>query len=133
MTTFRYTDAEFPDLIELVNRELPDASGFYIVDSLVKMRVNDMNCIVDLIDHNLISRMALDFHSHNNLQLSYSNAIAMLQFPTNRDVILYSSIMCMGKGAGNLNTELLMEHLNLYYRKCYNISPILTVIDEVFV
>lgn len=131
MITFRYTDAELLEMIELVNRELSNASGFYIVDSFGEMRVNDMNRVLNLVDHNLLPGMALGFHSHNNLQLSYSNAIAMLQFPTNRDLILDSSIMGMGKGAGNLNTELLMEHLNLYYGKSYNIPPLLKVIDEV--
>ena len=39
----------------------------------------------------------------------------MLEFRTKRDLYLDSSVMVMGKGAGNLNTELLLEHLNLYY------------------
>lgn len=131
MITLRYSDAELLELIELVNKELPDASGFYIVDSFGEMRPNDMSRILSLVDHNLISSMTLGFHSHNNLQMSYSNAIAMLQFPTNRDLMLDCSIMGMGKGAGNLNTELLLEHLNLYYGKEYKIAPLLEVIDKV--
>lgn len=131
MITLRYTDAELLELIELVNKELPDASGFYIVDSFGEMRPNDMNRALNLVDHNLNPSMLLGFHSHNNLQMSYSNACAMLQFPTNRDLMLDSSIMGMGKGAGNLNTELLLEHLNLYYGKNYKISPLLEVIDKV--
>ena len=90
-----------------------------------------MNRVLNLVDHNLIPSMTLGFHSHNNLQMSYSNAIALLQFPTNRDLMLDSSIMGMGKGAGNLNTELLLEHLNLYYGKNYQIAPLLEVIDKV--
>lgn len=131
MITLRYSDAELLELIELVNRELPDASGFYIVDSFGEMRPNDMSRVLNLVDHNLIPTMTLGFHSHNNLQMSYSNAIAMLQFPTNRDLMLDCSIMGMGKGAGNLNTELLLEHLNLYYGKNYKIAPLLEVIDKV--
>lgn len=131
MITLRYSDAELLELIELVNKELPDASGFYIVDSFGEMRPNDMSRVLNLVDHNLIPSMTLGFHSHNNLQMSYSNAIAMLQFPTNRDLMLDCSIMGMGKGAGNLNTELLLEHLNLYYGKNYQIAPLLEVIDKV--
>lgn len=131
MITLRYTDSELLELIELVNKELPDASGFYIVDSFGEMRPNDMNRILNLVDNNLDPSMTLGFHSHNNLQMSYSNACAMLTFPTNRNIMLDSSIMGMGKGAGNLNTELLLEHLNLYYGKNYNIKPLLEVIDEV--
>lgn len=87
--------------------------------------------MLNLVDHNLIPTMTLGFHSHNNLQLSYSNAMAMLQFPTTRNLMLDCSIMGMGKGAGNLNTELLLEHLNLFYGKQYKIAPLLEVIDKV--
>jgi 4-hydroxy 2-oxovalerate aldolase len=38
MITLRYTDAELIELIDLVNQELPDADGFYIVDSFGEMR-----------------------------------------------------------------------------------------------
>lgn len=131
MITLRYSDMELLELIELVNKELSDAAGFYIVDSFGEMRPNDMSRILNLVDYNLIPKMPLGFHSHNNLQMSYSNAIAMLQFPTNRDLMLDCSIMGMGKGAGNLNTELLLEHLNLYYGKNYQIAPLLEVIDKV--
>ena len=131
MITLRYTDAELLELIDLVNRELPDASGFYIVDSFGEMRSNDMERIMNLVDHNLLPTMPLGFHSHNNLQLSYSNAVALLQLPTNRDIMLDCSILGMGKGAGNLNTELLLEHMNLFYGKSYRIEPLLAVIDRV--
>lgn len=131
MITLRYSDFELLELIELVNKELPDASGFYIVDSFGEMRPNDMSRMLNLVDHNLIPTMTLGFHSHNNLQLSYSNAMAMLQFPTTRDIQLDCSIMGMGKGAGNLNTEILLEHLNLFYGKKYNVAPLLEVIDKV--
>lgn len=131
MITLRYCDSELLELIKLVNKELPDAAGFYIVDSFGEMRPNDMSRVLNLVDHNLIPSMTLGFHSHNNLQMSYSNACALLQFPTNRNLMLDSSIMGMGKGAGNLNTELLLEHLNLYYGKNYKIAPLLEVIDKV--
>ncbi len=131
MITLRYSDSELIDLIKMVNSELSDASGFYIVDSFGEMRPNDMSRVLNLVDHNLTPSMTLGFHSHNNLQMSYSNACALLQFPTNRNIMLDCSIMGMGKGAGNLNTELLLEHLNLYYGKNYCVSPLLEVIDKV--
>lgn len=131
MTVMRYTDQELLELIEEVNTELPDAYAFYIVDSFGEMRANDMVRVLNLVDHNLKSDMRLGFHSHNNLQLSYSNAITFIDFHTERDRIVDSSIMGMGKGAGNLNTELFAEHLNLYFGKNYQIQPLLEVIDTV--
>lgn len=131
MITMRYSDREILDLIEMVNNELSDASAFYIVDSFGEMRPNDLSRMLYIVDHNLIEGMTVGFHSHNNLQMSYSNACSMLQFPTNRDLMLDSSIMGMGKGAGNLNSELLLEHLNLFYGKNYKINPLLEVMDKV--
>lgn len=131
MVTLRYSDDELLQLIHLVNDELPEAKAFYIVDSFGEMRANDISRILNLVDHNLSKNISVGFHSHNNLQMSYSNAIFMIQFPTNRELIIDSSIMGMGKGAGNLNTELLVEHLNLYYQKNYLIQPLLEVIDKI--
>ena len=131
MITLRYTDSELLELIDLVNTELSQASGFYIVDTFGEMRPNDMARVMNLVDHNLLPSMPMGFHSHNNIQMSYSNACAMLQFPTKRELMIDSSIMGMGKGAGNLNTELLLDHLNVFYGKDYKLSPLLEVIDKV--
>lgn len=131
MITLRYSDGELLELIELVNKELPDAAGFYVVDSFGEMRHNDVIRALNLVDHNLNQNIPIGLHSHNNLQMSYANAISLLQFPTTRDLYLDSSIMGMGKGAGNLISELLLEHLNLYYGGNYEISPLLNVIDTV--
>lgn len=129
MLTVHYSDSELLELIELVNTELHEATGFYIVDSFGEMRSNDLSRIFNIVEHNLNHNILLGFHSHNNLQLAYSNACALLQFPVSRDVIIDSSIMGMGKGAGNLNTELLLEHLNIFYGKHYSVAPLLEVMD----
>ena len=131
MVIMRYTDKELLELIKSVNRELPDASGFYIVDSFGEMRLDELHRIARFVDEHLRADMTMGFHSHNNLQLSYSNAVDLLRFLNNRNLIFDSAILGMGKGAGNMNTELFMEHLNLYYGKHYQIAPLLEVIDKV--
>lgn len=131
MTIMRYSDREILELLDVVNSELSDAEAFYIVDSFGEMRMNDLNRVAHLVDQNLRPDMTMGFHSHNNLQLSYSNAVTLLQFFTSRNLIVDSAVLGMGKGAGNLNTELFMEHLNLYYGKHYQIAPLLEVIDKV--
>ena len=131
MVVMRYSDAELLDLINTVNTELPDATAFYVVDSFGEMRQNDLNRLVYLVDNNLKPGMTMGFHSHNNLQLSYANAVSLLNFYSDRDLMIDGSVLGMGKGAGNLNTELFLEHLNLYYNKNYSILPLLEVIDRV--
>lgn len=131
MAILRYSDAEILEFITKVNCELPEAEAFYIVDSFGEMRMDDFARILYLVDHNLCDGMTLGFHSHNNLQLSYANAIQFINYRTRRGKIIDSSVMGMGKGAGNLNTELLLEHLNNTVGTQYNIQPLLDIIDEV--
>ena len=59
MITLRYSDKELLELIEDVNENLKDASGFYIVDSFGEMRANDVVRIMHLIDKNLVPNMTL--------------------------------------------------------------------------
>lgn len=131
MLTLRYTDEELIEFINIVNTELFNCSGIYIVDSFGEMREPELKRLFKLFDDNLNKNITLGFHSHNNLQLSYSNAINFINYPTSRNIMVDSSIMGMGKGAGNLNTELLLEHLNLNTSSNYKIEPLLKVIDTV--
>ena len=112
MTCLRYSDSELLDLIDDVNSQLPETTAFYIVDSFGEMHSDDVSRLAYLIDNNLKSDIAMGLHAHNNLQFSYSNAVTLLDFSMNRELIFDSSILGMGKGAGNMNTELFAEHLN---------------------
>lgn len=131
MLTIHYTDKEILELIDIVNNELDQATALYLVDSFGEMRANDVERILNIYDHNLNKGIGIGFHSHNNLQMSYANAISLIRFPIDREIIVDSSILGMGKGAGNLNTELLLEHLNLFYEKKYELLPLMEVIDSV--
>lgn len=129
MVTMAYSDTEFLNLISRVNKIRPYA--FYIVDSFGMMKRKDIIRYFSLIEHNLDRTIFIGFHSHNNLQLAYSNAIALLDMRSGRDLIIDSSVYGMGRGAGNLNTELFINHLNEEYDAGYDIAPILTIMDEV--
>ena len=129
MVSLSYTDEEFISLIKSVNKFNPFA--FYIVDSFGMMKSKDLIRLFYMIEHNLHNSVWIGFHSHNNMQLSYSNAQTLVNLQTNRDIIIDSSIMGMGRGAGNLNTELFVDFLNENLSKEYNLSPLLYVIDKI--
>lgn len=131
MLTLRYTEEELLTLIGKVNDTFDDILGFYIVDSFGEMRNDDIIRISNLIHEHLSPQIPIGLHSHNNLQLSYSNATTLLEQLMDREIILDSSIMGMGKGAGNLNTELLLEHLNIYYNKNYQSPALLKIMDSI--
>lgn len=129
MVSLNYTDEEFIALLKEANRLNPFA--FYIVDSFGAMKRKELVRLFCLVEHNLSPSIKIGFHGHNNLQLAYSNAQTLLEMPATRDLLIDSSIYGMGRGAGNLNTELLISYLNDNKGTSYFLPPILSVIDEI--
>lgn len=130
MVSMSYTKEEFIELINKANELRPEA--FYIVDSFGYMKKNDLLDYFDIVEHYLDSNIKIGFHSHNNLQLSYSNAQLLCNIDTKHNLIIDSSVLGMGRGAGNLNSELFVEYLNEFYKeKRYSIEPLFVIIDEV--
>ncbi len=126
--TTSYEDSALIDLIKRINALKPYA--FYIVDTLGKMYKNDLLRMFYIVDHNLDQRIALGFHSHNNLQMSFANAQELTQVNTTRNLIIDSSILGMGRGAGNLNTELLIQYLNINQGLKYDVFKIMNLMDQ---
>lgn len=129
MVSLSYTDDEFLEMIRLVNDFEPYA--FYIVDSFGMMKGKDLTRLFYVVEHNLNENIWIGFHSHNNMQLAYSNAQQLTMVQTNRNLIIDASVYGMGRGAGNLNTELFVEYLNENAGKHYELEPLLTMIDEI--
>ena len=131
MVSMRYTDDEYRYLIHTCNTELKGAKGFYVVDSFGQMNSNDLVHMLEIADEHVDPNMLLGFHAHNNRQLAYSNALAFLKFNSKHDMMLDASIMGIGKGAGNLCTELIEANL-ISEGKDYNSNIIYDAISEYF-
>lgn len=129
MVSLSYTDKEFLEMIEDMNRIEPHA--FYIVDSFGMMKRKSLMRLYYLTENNLKESVLIGFHSHNNMQLAYSNAQALVEQQTERNLIIDSCTYGMGRGAGNLNTELFLEYLNEHRGKSYEVRPLLLIIDEI--
>lgn len=128
MVTLSYTDDEIMKLIENCNRL--EIYAVYIVDSFGAMNIKDIERLTYLFHNSLRSGIGIGFHAHNNLQLAYTNSLQVMNILNNREIIIDSSIFGIGRGAGNLPTELIIEHLNRFYDKEYKIEPILDIIDK---
>lgn len=126
--TTSYSDAELLRLIQDVNGLQPFA--FYLVDTLGILYRHDMLRFFYLIDHNLDKNIYVGFHSHNNLQLSFSNAQELMRMESSRQIIIDASVYGMGRGVGNLATELLAEYVNVNIQVHYSIIPLLTIADQ---
>ena len=126
--TTSYSDAELLHLMEDVNILHPYA--FYLVDTLGIMYRHDLLRMFYLIDNNLEHDIRVGFHSHNNLQLSFANAQELLRMDSKREIILDASVYGMGRGVGNLATELLAEYINKNIDQRYRLIPLLSIADQ---
>jgi len=122
-----YTDEEMLDLIRLANEAKPDAVS--MVDTYGLMHQNNLRHFIDLLDKNLDPDIALGYHGHNNFQMGYANCIAMLEYKTDRTMLVDGTLYGMGKSAGNAPIELIAMHMNQKYGKDYKISQMLEAID----
>ncbi|WP_215432655.1 beta/alpha barrel domain-containing protein [Campylobacter coli] len=114
-------------LIQFANKIDPYA--VYIVDTYGFMNRYDLMEKFYILDSSLNKNIKLGYHSHNNLQLAYSNCVELIEHNTEREIILDSSVFGMGKGAGNANTELILSYLNGKFGTNYDIDQILEIID----
>lgn len=123
-----YSDSEFLKLVETANTIKPFAFG--IVDTYGAMYDEDLTHYFSLIDYNLKDEIALDFHSHNNYQLSFSLAQKLISIAGRRNIIIDATLNGVGKVAGNLNTELIINYLNTKFGFDYDEDRILDLIDN---
>lgn len=126
--TTSYSPEQLLFLINQVNELQPYA--FYFVDTLGLMHQDEVLRFYDFIHRHLAAGIRLGFHSHNNLQLSFSNCQALINQASDRTLLLDASVYGMGRAAGNLNTELITNYLNNYSEKHYEIEPVLEIVDE---
>ena len=129
MVCVNYNKEEFTELIESVNKLHLDA--FYIVDSFGMMKHTELLEYMKIADDQLLDSIYLGFHAHNNLQLAFSNAQTFVETLYMRNLIVDVTIHGMGRGAGNLNSELFLDYLNEETKSRYSIQPILILMDEI--
>ena len=122
-----YSDIEYLQIIQKANEIMPYA--FAIVDTYGAMYDEDLLHYYSLIDYNLKEEIRLDFHSHNNYQLSFSLAQKLISIAGKRKLIIDCTLNGMGKVAGNLNTELIINYLNRKFGYDYDEDIILDLID----
>ena len=106
--------------------------SFGIVDTYGAMYMDDVDRLYGLIDRNMLPDICINFHSHNNYQLSFAFAQEVIKLSANstRHIIIDGTLLGIGKVAGNLNTELLVEFLNRKMKYSYDLDKIFDTIDE---
>ena len=130
VNSLNYSDLELLEVIQMINEIHPYSFG--IVDTYGAMYMDDVDRLYGLINHNMLSDICINFHSHNNYQLSFafSQEVIKLSETSNRQVIIDGTLGGMGKVAGNLNTELIVDYLVRKKHYDYEFEDILDLLDE---
>lgn len=127
-----YEDKEIIHMLEICNNIIkPDVVG--IVDTIGEMNQNDITRLTKIFDKYLNRNISLLFHGHNTLQLAFCNSIAFINSCKSRNTIIDSTLMGMGRDAGNVCTELILEYLSSNYSLNYDINEIINLVDNVMI
>ena len=128
MVTIDYTVDEYAKLIQEISKLKPYAVS--IVDSFGYMLKEDFRKYFRILDNLLEKEAVIGFHSHNNMNLAFITAQDILEYNTPRRIVIDSSLYGMGRGAGNLNTELIANYYNMTLGQKYDVKLILDMISE---
>lgn len=124
----QYSEKDFAEMIEKFSKLNPYA--IYIVDTFGLLKKKDLLKYARIADEYLPKDIILGYHAHNNMQQAFSNATAFVELELDRTVMLDASVYGMGRGAGNLNMEMMMSYLNDGYGKEYDVQQIFKCWDE---
>ncbi len=103
------------------------ADAVYVTDSAGAMLPSDVQNRIRLLRAHL--NIEIGFHAHNNLSLAVANTLVAIQEGATR---IDGSICCLGAGAGNTQTEVLVAVLNrMGIETCIDLYQILDLADYV--
>lgn len=129
MDTFSYSEENIRTIIEVAN-EL-NVEMLAMVDTYSLATEKDLDRVYPIYRQNLKKGIKIGFHSHNNQLNSYALARHFIEISEeDRDITLDSSLYGMGRGGGNLNTELISEYFNRQGINQYEMKPLLDLIDN---
>ena len=104
VNSLNYSDREILELVDMINEVHPYSFG--IVDTYGAMYVDDVDRLYGLIDHNMDSDICINFHSHNNYQLSFAFAQEIIKLSQGtRQVIIDSTLAGIDRKSTRLNSS----------------------------
>lgn len=102
----------FFDNLDLIDGNI---DYLYLVDSYGSIYPESLSQLIENIKEK--TDITLGFHGHNNLELAFVNTLKAIECGVG---IVDCTVLGMGRGAGNLNLELLLTYLKSLYQ--YNID-----------
>lgn len=100
-------NVEYKGFLEKLNQLDNVADLFCMVDSFGGITPKEVKDIFQTVKNN--TSCSIGFHGHNNLQMGLINSLVAIECGVD---FVDATILGMGRGAGNLNMELLLTYLN---------------------
>ena len=120
MAVSAVTDFELDQALQVI-KEVPEVDYLYVVDSYGSLYHEQID---DLITRYAKTGKNLGIHAHNNQQLAYANTIYAAIHGVK---LLDTTMMGMGRGAGNCPTELMVGFLK---NPKFDLRPILKFVQD---
>ncbi|MFD1003004.1 aldolase catalytic domain-containing protein [Ohtaekwangia kribbensis] len=98
---------QYGDFLNQIKEVDAVADYFYMVDSYGGVYPQDVKEVINLVKER--TKCKIGFHGHNNMELALINSLTALEHGAD---IIDATVTGMGRGAGNLKTELLLTALN---------------------
>ena len=117
---------EQKDFLSLLPNVKGVADYFYMVDSYGGVYPHDVKETIQLV-RDYVPEIKLGFHGHNNMELALINTLVAIEEGC---VMVDSTITGMGRGAGNVKTELLLTALNAQGILEVDFNPLSRVVDD---
>ncbi|MCH8567427.1 MAG: aldolase catalytic domain-containing protein [Balneolales bacterium] len=118
------TWADQKDFLDAIPQAAGVADIFYMVDSFGGVYPQDVKDTVALVREKV--DIPLGFHGHNNMELGLINTLTAIEEGC---VMVDATITGMGRGAGNLKTELLLTVLNAQGKLDFDFNSLSKVVD----
>lgn len=125
----QYSEKEFGELCKRFSELHP--YSIYIVDTFGVLDKEALIRYAQIADENMAPDIILGYHAHDNMGQAFRNACAFVeQDYGNRIIQLDASMFGMGRGAGNLRLEQILEYLNRQFGENYDLTPIYKIWDQ---
>ena len=98
---------------------------FYMVDSFGAVYPSQIKPLINKIKQQ--TNVKLGFHGHNNLELAHANSLVAVREGVE---IIDSTILGMGRGSGNLKTELFLSSLSRTHDLDINFNSLSKVLED---
>ncbi|MDU1906126.1 MAG: aldolase catalytic domain-containing protein [Dysgonomonas sp.] len=117
--------AEYPNFFSEIETLNGVVDSFSMVDSFGSMFPEGVTEITKTLKSKLTCRIG--FHGHNNLELAFANTLAAIDAGCD---IIDATITGMGRGAGNLRTELLLSYLSSRHGISVDFNSLSTTVSD---